>query len=353
MIQELKNLVMDLISFKTQNQDLNEINKCICYIKEYFKGTDYVCDITETNKVKSLFIHKLGEYKLDCIFNGHIDVVPANENQFKPYIKEDRLYGRGAIDMKSQIAIFLYFLKHYNGNKKIGALLTSDEEIGGANGTPMALKNLNISAKVAIVPDAGYNFQLINSERGVLQLNIDVVGKSVHSSIEPNGINALCRAVDLYKKIKRELNKKSPNSQTVNLAKLSTENQVYNKVPDQANMLIDIRYNVKTDINYVFNLLNECEYAKYFIYEKAEPFNININNEYIEKYLKICEKTLNRKIDVVECFGASDARFFAQKNIPVIMMNPSGKDMHGENECIKIESFDLLLKIYENFIREM
>ena len=50
--------------------------------------------------------------------------------------------------------------------------------------------------------------QLINSERGVLQLNIDVFGKSVHSSKEPEGINALTRAMDIYYNIKIKYHKK-------------------------------------------------------------------------------------------------------------------------------------------------
>lgn len=165
---------------------------------QYFKDSDYVCEQYKANDVKSLFIHKNGCYNFDCVFCGHIDVVPADDKQFVPCIKEHLLYGRGAIDMKSQVATFMYFVKKYKGSKQLGIIITSDEEIGGFNGTPKVLEKYNIDAKVAIVPDGGYNYQLINSERGVLQLNIDVFGKSVHSSKEPEGINALIRAVNIY-----------------------------------------------------------------------------------------------------------------------------------------------------------
>ena len=238
MIEELKNLVVDLISYKTQGQNFNAISQCMNYIRKYFADSDYICELSESNKVKSLFIHKKDVLDFDCLFDGHIDVVPARDDQFEAFIKDQKLFGRGAIDMKSQVATFLYFIKHYNGNKKLGAIVTSDEEIGGFNGTPKVIDKFKISSKVAIVPDGGYNYQLINSERGVLQLNIDIKGESVHSSREPEGKNALCRAMNLYKKIKKYLNKTSKDCQTVNLARLTTVNDVYNKVPDDANMLI-------------------------------------------------------------------------------------------------------------------
>lgn len=350
MDQELKNLVFDLISFKTQNQDYEQINNCFNYIIGYFKDTGYDCDLIEVNKVKSLFVHKNKSTDLDCIFSGHIDVVPAEENQFCAYIKNNLIYGRGAIDMKSQVATFIYFMKHYVGNKNIGALITSDEEIGGFNGTPKALEKFGIDAKVAIVPDGGYNYQLINSERGVLQLNIDVFGKSVHSSKEPEGINALTRAMDIYYDIKKHLSETSPDCQTVNLARLSTDNLVYNKVPDQANMLIDIRYDSKSDIEYVYKFLDKCENLKYFVYAKASPFYIDVNNEIVKKYVSICKDVLSKDIEIAECPAASDARFFSEKNVPAIMMNPEGQDMHGRNESINIDSFEKTLKIYEKFV---
>lgn len=350
MDQELNKLVFDLISFKTQNQDYDQISDCFNYIIDYFNGTDYDCDLIEVNKVKSLFVHKNKSGNLDCIFNGHIDVVPAQENQFCAYINNNMIYGRGAIDMKSQVATFIYFIKHYIGNKNIGALITSDEEIGGFNGTPKALEKFNINAKVAIVPDGGYNYQLINSERGVLQLNIDVFGKSVHSSKEPEGINALTRAMDIYYNIKNYLSSTSPDCQTVNLARLSTDNEVYNKVPDQANMLIDIRYSSQSDIGYVYKFLDNCENLKYFVYAKASPFYIDINNEIVKKYISICKDVLSKDIEILECPAASDARFFSEKNIPAIMMNPEGQEMHGNNEAININSFENVLKIYEKFM---
>lgn len=142
----------------------------------------------------------------------------------------------------------------------------------------------------------------------------------------------------------------SPFCQTVNLAKLTTENEVYNKVPEQATMLIDIRYNAKTNIQFVYDYLDKCDNLKYFVYAKANPFYVNINNEIIQKYINVCKQILSNDIEIIECHSASDARFFSERGIPVVMMNPQGQEMHGINEAINIDSFDKILKIYQKYV---
>lgn len=348
-MDELINLINKLISFKTETQNREEILKCLNYIKEYL-GDKINTKIYQFEGQYCLFACNEQTKKYDLAFSGHIDVVPALEEQYTPKIIDGYLYGRGAIDMKSQVGCMLHVLKHYNGEKAICALITSDEEIGGFKGTPNLIKETNFDASVVFVPDAGYNFQLINSERGVLQLDIDVHGKSVHSSCANLGINAITRAVNLYNKICDELNKNGKDNQTINLAKVSTDNEVYNKVPDYANMLIDIRYNNKTPIDKVYKLLDNEYDVSYKIYAKADPFYTSEKNDYVQKYIRVCKEVLKKDIDVFECPAASDARFFSNIGIPAIMMNPDGKGMHGKLECCNISSLEKFVTIIKKYI---
>lgn len=347
---EYVELVNNLISFKTHNQDQVEIGKCFSYIEEFLKDSRYQCFINSSNGSKSMIISNSDMFKFDCLFCGHIDVVPADDEQFNAKIIGNYLYGRGAIDMKSQVALILLFLKHYNGNKRLGFIISSDEEIGGFNGTPILLDRFNVKAKVAIVPDGGYNFKLINSSRGVLQLNITMKGRSAHSSCEQQGENAILKAVNLYKSIKNELNKQSKNCQTVNLASIEVKNPVYNRVPDLVHLLIDIRYSNFSKIDIVYSILNSHPDVSYEIYAKANPFYMSKDDEMVKKYIKVTGSVLKNKVEIKECMSASDARFFMKYNIPVIIMNPMGRDMHGKNECVFMPSLDQLYEIYNNFV---
>lgn len=347
---ELSDLMSKLILFKTHNQDQNEISKCFTCIKEYLKDTKYNCVLNIHNGSQSMLITDNKTNEFDCLFCGHIDVVPADDEQFNAKIIGNYLYGRGAIDMKSQVALILLFLKHYNGNKRLGFIISSDEEIGGFNGTPILLDKFNVKAKVAIVPDGGYNFKLINSTRGVLQLNITMKGRSAHSSYEQQGENAILKAVNLYKSIKNELNKQSKNCQTVNLASIEVKNPVYNRVPDLVHLLIDIRYSNFSKIDIVYSILNSHPDVSYEIYAKANPFYMSKDDEMVKKYIKVTELVLKNKVEIKECMSASDARFFMKYNIPVIIMNPMGRDMHGKNECVFMPSLEQLYDIYKKFV---
>ena len=184
-------LAKKLISFKSITSNCEECLKTLKFIQNYLK--EYNPQIHEFNGHYSLFAKNCTDNNFDIVFNGHIDVVPCDEEQFSAYEKNGFLYARGAIDMKSQVAVMINLFKSTT-NKKMAIILTSDEEIGGHNGTCKILEKYNIKSKVAIVPDGGNDFELINSERGVLQLDITAKGKSVHSSIMNKGINAVSLA---------------------------------------------------------------------------------------------------------------------------------------------------------------
>ena len=77
-------------------------NKCSCYRLEFGKG-----------KIKNLYANFKGGNGPNICFAGHTDVVPPGNikewktDPFKPTIKNGKLYGRGASDMKTAIASFV------------------------------------------------------------------------------------------------------------------------------------------------------------------------------------------------------------------------------------------------------
>ena len=93
---------------------------------------------------------EIGEGKPHFSFAGHVDVVPANKKDwpvdpFKGIIKNNSLWGRGAVDMKSAVACFLSASRNYleenkNFKGKISLLITGDEEQYAKNGTIKILK---------------------------------------------------------------------------------------------------------------------------------------------------------------------------------------------------------------------
>ena len=254
--------------------------------------------------------------------------------------------------MKGQLSCIMSLLKHNKTNKKIAFIITSDEEIGG-----YCCKEIlkNYTSKLAVIPDASSNFNLVVEEKGLLQLELSIKTKSAHASQPFNGENAIVKLYEVYEKLinKYPLPKDNTEYQTsINLSSLNGGLQT-NQVPDTATMKLDIRYIAKDNpqdfINIISNINPNIEIKTIL---DGPVFKTNLNNKDMKKYLKVCKKILNKDINIIGCESTSDAVYFSEKNIPTIIMNPNGYYPHCENEYINKESLVTLYNIYYEFIQK-
>lgn len=342
-LKEIVNNSIELISYKTIKESYKEINKALEFVKKELKEY-YIKEIVIDN-YKNLVISNTMDNNLDIIFCGHIDVVPCDKYEAK--IIDDKLYGRGAFDMKSSLSVMMSILKNNKSNKKIALIITSDEEIGG-NCCKQILKDYN--SKLAVIPDAGKNFELIVEEKGLLQLEITAKGITSHASEPFNGDNPIIKLFDIYNdllKIYPMPKDKDDFKTSVNLSKLNggTSN---NMVPESASMVLDIRFTnedkIEDIINNIKNLSNDIEVK---VLDSGPTFYVDHNLDIIKEFIKNSEQILNKKLKISKCLATSDAIYFSEKNIPTIMINPIGDYWHNPNEYVEIDS---LYTLYELFV---
>lgn len=348
-------LISDLVSFKTVYSNYNEFDKCISYIKNYFADTKLYIKEYEFNKNKSLVISNADTNAFDIIFCGHIDVVPADDALFSMKNDEGKLLGRGVSDMKGQVAVMMKLMKELNTNKKVALFITSDEERGGFDGSGRLLNELSYTSEFAVVPDGGYNFELVLEEKGVLQLKISVTGSESHSSELWKGENAIAELFKVYNKLiqKYPIPKNEEEWFTsINLARIEGGDAL-NKVPKQASMYLDIRHvheDKKDDIlSYIQSINNKITIE---VLAKGEEFFVDAENETLKKFKRTCEHVLQTSIKEVKFQGASDARFFAAKGIPVALMNPIGGNAHCVDEWMDLDSLEKYYEICKRFLSE-
>jgi acetylornithine deacetylase len=145
------------------------------------------------------------------ILNGHIDVVPVGlasmwtRPPFEPWIDGDRLYGRGAADMKAGlVALTLAFraLRRLGVEPAAPVYLQSvvEEECTG-NGALACLVE-GYTADAAIIPEPGEG--VMTGQMGVMWITLDVQGKPVHACTAHTGVAAIDYAQYLVGKL-REL----------------------------------------------------------------------------------------------------------------------------------------------------
>ncbi|MEM3615382.1 MAG: M20/M25/M40 family metallo-hydrolase, partial [Candidatus Methanomethylicia archaeon] len=144
------------------------------------------------------------------LLNGHMDTVPPAMDwsfyPFQPIIRDGRLYGLGAIDMKSGLIALLYslrrFLERYEGrfNGEIIYSAVVDEE-GYSKGAKKLISELDYDAAIIGEPYDGVESSVVIGETGKILLEVECIGRAAHAFRPWNGINAIEEASKLILKI--------------------------------------------------------------------------------------------------------------------------------------------------------
>jgi acetylornithine deacetylase len=133
------------------------------------------------------------------IVNGHMDVVPPGDlakwtrDPWGGEIEGDRLYGRGACDMKSGLAAAAFAVRAL---KSIGVELRGDvllesvigEETGGVGSLTTIVRGYRADACIIVEP---MNLRIAPVQTGALTFRITVHGKGAHACMKPHGVSAI------------------------------------------------------------------------------------------------------------------------------------------------------------------
>ena len=171
-------------------------------------------------------------------------MVPAAAEQFVARRDGDRLYARGAQDMKvSALAEALAFRELAATLPDPVALqLVTDEETGGRNGTRHQLER-GVRGQFVIIGETS-GLRIVTDSKGMLGVTLRSAGRGAHSAYQWLGDNAL---VKLMRSVDRVLARYPVATAeqwrtTVNVARVHTPNQARNQIPAEAEAWLDIRF---------------------------------------------------------------------------------------------------------------
>lgn len=365
MLTKILNLTKQLISHPStasNSQALKEVlEEAIKPLKE---NKNLTFEYFEKNQKPSVLIYKekTRPKRFKIILNAHLDVVEGKQEQFKPYEKNGKLYGRGAIDMKAAGAVEILVFKELieKVNYPLGLQLVTDEEIGGFDGTKHQIEK-KVRADFVIAGEPT-DFGINNKAKGIIWLKIKTKGMSAHGAYPWKGKNALIIIKQITDRVFKTypLPKKESWQTTFNLAKIETTNTTFNKVPDEAIISFDIRYIPEEfkgasfekgkkllgkKIRKIVGNLGEIEIILF------EPPQITFEkNPYVLSLKKSIQKITGKKAKTIVKHGGSDIRHFNQAGCDGVTFGPVGGDLHGDNEWVDIKSLEEYFFILKNFL---
>ena len=144
------------------------------------------------------------------ILNGHVDVVPAGElarwthPPFELTRVEDRLYGRGVVDMKGQVCAALYAAKAIRdaGIRLDGSLQVQSvigEEDGGAGTLATILRGHTGDGAIVVEPT---DFVVAPAQAGALSFRLTVPGRAAHGALREEGVDPIEKFIPLFQALR-------------------------------------------------------------------------------------------------------------------------------------------------------
>lgn len=360
-------VAQELIKFKSETGNEKEIKNTIDYIKNMMSLIGAKVDVFEKKGIAPVIMirnHKTLDF--DALVLGHIDVVPAEDKMFNPIIKGGKMYGRGALDMKSFAAVAMNSMQYVIENKlpiKFGIILSSDEE-KGSKGTKAFLEKYNkIKADVVLDNDVGGDItKIIAKCKNPVFVKIKAKGKEAHGSRPWDGIDAnelMFKVIGNIRKLypAYDLEGKKPRNKwidTLHFAKIEG-GKVANIISDSCEVLCDFRLVETSSVDGLVKNLKKCmiKGVDFEIVSSSVPVVMSEKNPQILEYKKLAEKILGKKIKFEYEGGATDAREFAVRGSTVIMHSGSGDGMHAPEEYVETESVERLAEIQVAFLEKL
>ncbi len=327
-----------LMLYKTMQKNPDEIARCADFIEDIVRETGNEPERLEHDGVISI---RCIPKNAAVLLMSHIDVVDADDKLFEAVEKDGKIYGRGSLDDKYAVAISLKLMEEFPD--KVGILITGDEEIGGKNGAKKALEG--VLPIFAIALDGGDMKHIITKSKGVCRAKVSFSGKSGHGSRPWTGVNAiegLMKDLEIIKGFFTD-DKEDHWHKTLNIGTIQGGDS-FNKIPNHAEALLDIRYTENDDIE---NVLEEIR----------EKIKGTLELIAIEPMFYGTSKGMTKELvelsgaELAVAHGASDARFLSSKGMEGIIWGADGDgSFHQDDEHVSIESIRQVERILRKFI---
>lgn len=321
---------------------------------------------------------RLGDMQPNFCFAGHVDVVPPGQgwssDPFSGEIRDGKLYGRGASDMKAAIAAMIaasdaHVKTHGAPNGSISFLLTCDEEGPAVDGTVKVLEALERQGEkldhcLVGEPTSADRFGDVikNGRRGSLNAIITMRGKQGHVAYPQLAANPVTALIDTCAALKaRALDDGAPGFDPSNLevTTIDVGNPTSNIIPGEAQARLNIRFNTAhagEDLRRWIETTAKEAAARYNGIEADARISISGDPFYTDPgaFTALLQAAVNDELGVPAKLstsgGTSDARFI-KNYCAVAEFGLLNETAHKIDEHVSVEDISALTRIYAAILK--
>ena len=345
-------LLRQLTSFRPVTADIEAVNRVVRFLHEYLSAAGIHSRIEDCDGRLVLFAATCTEKTTDILMNAHLDVVPAQDEEgYELREEEGWLYGRGTADDLGNCAVIAQALIRAKDRASAGAIFSTDEECGGSTTAAMLDRGYGARAMVLVFDVADYYVAAI-AQKGVLNLRLEAHGEACHAAEPWKGKNAIDRLIDGYRAVRALFPQVTPPDEwhDTMAATLIQAGTVPNRVPDQAEMTLNIRYVETTDPDALIQRIADVSGLTVACKTRCPPVHMRADAPPVQELIRHLEQGLGRSLTVRKLNGATDARHFVRLQVPIALVGIPGHDPHGKDERIEVAGFHLFPEVLADFL---
>ena len=351
-------------------------NGCFDVIKQQFDGLDFSFEETNYKNISNLIITNGDSKNKTFCFLGHTDVVPPGPESewsvppFSGEIIDNKIYGRGAADMKGGVACFISALKEFLSENKdpsfnIMILLNSNEEGKLENGKVDRVINEMIDK------DKFIDFCLIGEpssskkvgdvirigRRGSLSGNLKVYGIQGHVAYPKQALNPILgigKTLEELKNMEWDRGNENFEPTSFQVSNIKSGTGAENVVPGVLEMTFNFRFSPESSpdgLKEKFEALLKKSDLKYDVSWtlSALPF-LTSKTEFIDIVKSSIKEINNIDTKIDNGGGTSDGRWVAPMGSEIVELGPLNKTIHQIDEHVDIEDLSTLKEIYKKIL---
>jgi len=350
---------------------------CQDLLREHLVPLGFRCETVARNGVTNLWARRGDSGPLVCLA-GHTDVVPTGPREkwdsdpFAPTIRDGKLYGRGAADMKGSLAAFVTAVRDYVGAHpdhpgSIAFLLTSDEEGPARDGTVAVIEKLVARGEIphycivgepTSVERAGDMVK--NGRRGSLSAKLTVHGVQGHVAYPDQALNAVHvvspAIAEMAKTVWDNGNDFFPPT-TWQVSNLKAGTGATNVIPGEAEVLFNFRFSTASTPQSLRDRVDEI-LARGGVrcaldWELGAKPYLTDAGALVDAVIEAIGAVSGIAPQLSTTGGTSDGRFLSEICPQVIELGPTNATIHKVNEYVPLADLEMLPQMYRAILERL
>jgi succinyl-diaminopimelate desuccinylase len=351
---------------------------CQPLLSERLARIGFQCETLKVGEVTNLWARRGSARPLVCLA-GHTDVVPTgplaewHSDPFVPTVRDGRLYGRGAADMKSSLAAFvvateMFLQENPRHSGSIAFLLTSDEEGPSVDGTVRVVERMKsrgetidycIVGEPTSVGELGDMIK--NGRRGSLSGRLTVRGVQAHIAypqLGRNPIHLLAPALAELSAMQWDRGNAHFQPTSWQCSNIHAGTGAGNVIPGSLTLDFNFRYSTESSESSLKQRLegvlrkHGVDYTLDWLPGGGRPF-VTERGRLVEVVSEAIRGQTGRAPELSTTGGTSDARFIAEICREVVEFGPVNASIHKLNEHIELAALEKLPRIYLDVLRAL